>query len=150
MGPKSLNKRCGTPHFVAPEIIFAEMYDESADMWSVGVIIYMLLGGQYPFDGNTEQELYESVKRGQFEFTDKTWRSVSSEARELIRNLLKRDAEERYSAAEALRSSWFQITDTEMENNDLSASQEELKITNLRSTFRGSVLAIMALQKISP
>ena len=92
--------------------------------------------------------LYE--KRGQFEFTDKTWRSVSSEARELIRNLLKRDAEERYSAAEALRSSWFQITDTEMENNDLSASQEELKITNLRSTFRGSVLAIMALQKISP
>ena len=50
-GPKSITKRCGTPFFVAPEILKKKPYDESADMWSLGIIIYLLLGGTMPFIG---------------------------------------------------------------------------------------------------
>jgi serine/threonine protein kinase len=59
--PKSLSKQCGTPFFVAPEILMRKGYDQAADMWSVGCIIYLLLSGNLPFMGRSQKELFRKI-----------------------------------------------------------------------------------------
>ncbi len=63
-----MTKRIGTPFYVAPEILTKLPYDEKCDVWSLGILMYILLCGYPPFFGNTDSEIYEKVKKGKFEF----------------------------------------------------------------------------------
>jgi len=67
---KKLNKKIGNPYYIAPEIL-KRKYDEKVDVWSCGIIMYMLLSGKPPFKGNTEKEILECVIQGTFEFIGK-------------------------------------------------------------------------------
>ena len=69
-GPKSLTKQCGTPFFVAPEILLKKKYDTQVDMWSVGILVYLLLSGDLPFVGRNQRQLFKAIVSGQFEFQD--------------------------------------------------------------------------------
>lgn len=89
--PNSLTTQCGTPGYVAPEILEGVPYDTKADMWSVGVILYILLGGYPPFIEKNQKDLFRKIRRGQYEFHEEYWGGVSQGAKDLISSLLTVD-----------------------------------------------------------
>merc|ERR1711920_773668 len=89
--PMCLKTQCGTPGYVAPEILFGVPYGTQADMWSLGVITYILLGGYPPFIEENQRDLFRKIKKGQYEFHDEYWSDVSVEAKDLISKLLTVD-----------------------------------------------------------
>jgi serine/threonine protein kinase len=108
----SLKTQCGTPGYVAPEILEGTPYDERADMWSVGVILYILLGGYPPFIESTQRDLFRKIRKGDYEFHEEYWGTVSTEAKELISSLLTVKCEDRLTASDAMENSWILGDDT--------------------------------------
>lgn len=105
-GGKTIEGIVGTPYYVAPEVLMGRMYDEKVDLWSAGVIMYLLLSGIPPFYGESAEEIFEAVKRGNVRFPLKLFRSISSAAKDLIRKLICRDVSKRLSAEQALSKSF--------------------------------------------
>jgi calcium-dependent protein kinase len=103
---KMLEKQIGTPFYIAPEVL-QNFYNEKCDIWSCGVIMYILLCGSPPFYGNTDDEIYARVKDGKFSLDSEEWDEISDEAKDLLRNSLKKDLNKRYSCEDALNHSWF-------------------------------------------
>jgi calcium-dependent protein kinase len=95
----------GTAYYIAPEVL-TENYNEKCDMWSCGVIIFILLSGYPPFDGKTQSEILEKVKAGVYSFDEPIWANVSSEAKDLIQKLLS-PVSTRLSSIEALNHPWL-------------------------------------------
>ncbi|KAF5795548.1 putative protein kinase CAMK-CDPK family [Helianthus annuus] len=96
----------GTPYYVAPEILSGREYNEKVDIWSAGVILYIMLAGVPPFYGETPAETFEAVLRGNLRFPTKIFRSVSPEAKDLLRKMLSKDVSRRLSAEQVLRHPW--------------------------------------------
>ncbi|XP_041080866.1 MAP kinase-activated protein kinase 2-like isoform X2 [Polyodon spathula] len=107
----SLQTPCFTPYYVAPEVLGPEKYDKSCDMWSLGVIMYILLCGFPPFYSNTGQAISPGMKRrirmGQYEFPNPEWAEVSEEAKQLIHQLLKTDPSERMTISQFMNHPWI-------------------------------------------
>lgn len=96
-----LNDIVGSAYYVAPEVLHRS-YNVEADMWSIGVITYILLCGSRPFWARTESGIFRSVLRADPNFEDAPWPGVSAEARDFVRRLLNKDHRKRMSAAQAL------------------------------------------------
>ena len=104
---KKLNKKVGNPFYIAPEVL-RRKYNEKCDIWSCGIIMYILLTGKPPFSGTTDKEILDQVERGQvFEFFDSDFKEMSGECKNLIKDLLKFDPIKRISVEEALKHKWF-------------------------------------------
>ncbi|XP_002742135.1 MAP kinase-activated protein kinase 2-like [Saccoglossus kowalevskii] len=105
-----LQTPCYTPYYVAPEVLGPEKYDKSCDMWSLGVIMYILLCGFPPFYSNHGMAISPGMKKrirnGQYEFPNPEWSEVSDVAKDLIRCLLKTDPSERMTITEFLQHPW--------------------------------------------
>jgi calcium-dependent protein kinase len=95
----------GTAYYIAPEVLNSE-YNEKCDIWSVGVILYILLSGRPPFDGNDDREIIKSVKTGQYSMSGPEFRNLSHDAKDLIRAMLSK-ADERIDAQTALNHRWI-------------------------------------------
>ncbi|XP_037108768.1 MAP kinase-activated protein kinase 3 [Syngnathus acus] len=106
-----LQTPCYTPYYVAPEVLGPEKYDKSCDMWSLGVIMYILLCGFPPFYSNTGQAISPGMKKrirmGQYEFPNPEWADVSQEGKHLIHQLLKTDPNERMSIGQFMKHPWI-------------------------------------------
>jgi len=98
--------KAGTPYYVAPEVLEGR-YGEQSDVWSIGVIMYILLCGSPPFTGNDTVAVLDAVKRAKPPFDKKEWKQVSSQAKQLLKGLLTRDPATRMSAGDALKSPWI-------------------------------------------
>jgi calcium-dependent protein kinase len=83
-------------------------YTKSCDIWSIGVITYILLCGYPPFYGDTDNQIFDSVRTGRFDFPSPDWDGISDSAKDFICNLLKRDPSKRSTAAQALSHPWIQ------------------------------------------
>merc|ERR1719326_342248 len=101
-----LTTKAGTPYYVAPQVL-AGKYNQASDLWSIGVIMYVLLCGYPPFFGETDAEVLSKVRLGNFSFNAADWKNVSDDAKELIRMLLKMNPKDRYSAEQALNHTWI-------------------------------------------
>ncbi|CAA0809419.1 Phosphoenolpyruvate carboxylase kinase 1 [Striga hermonthica] len=97
----------GTPYYVAPEVLSGREYGEKVDVWSAGVILYIMLAGVAPFYGEGPAETFEAVLRGNLRFPTKIFRSVSAEAKDLLRKMICRDVSRRLSAEQVLRHPWI-------------------------------------------
>jgi len=98
---------CGTPSYVAPEVLNASGYGKEVDMWSIGVITYILLCGFPPFYGDTVPEIFEQIMEANFDYPEEYWHTVSKEAKDFINRLLVVDSDKRLSAGDALRHPWL-------------------------------------------
>ena len=101
-----MNTKVGTPYYVAPEVLNRE-YTKNCDIWSIGVITYILLCGYPPFYGDTDNQIFDSVRTGRFDFPSPDWDGISDNAKDFICSLLKRDPSKRLSASEALVHPWI-------------------------------------------
>ncbi|KAL4395488.1 hypothetical protein S245_006177 [Arachis hypogaea] len=97
----------GSPYYVAPEVL-RKHYGPECDVWSAGVIIYILLSGVPPFWDETEQGIFEQVLRGELDFVSEPWPSISAGAKDLVRRMLIRDPKKRLTAHEVLCHPWVQ------------------------------------------
>eukprot|EP00922_Rhytidocystis_sp_ex-Travisia-forbesii_P049188 GHVS01073256.1.p1 GENE.GHVS01073256.1~~GHVS01073256.1.p1 ORF type:complete len:638 (-),score=86.27 GHVS01073256.1:710-2623(-) len=101
-----LSTKAGTPYYVAPQVLQGK-YTNKCDLWSAGVIMYILLCGYPPFHGENDAEILQKVKAGKYSFNEADWKNVSMEAKDLIRHLLVYNPEDRYSAEQALSHPWI-------------------------------------------
>ena len=81
-----MHQMFGTPYYIAPEVLNGH-YNEKCDLWSIGVMIYIMLCGNPPFNG-TDEQIIAKVKKGNWEFRGPSWEIVSDEAKELVANLM--------------------------------------------------------------
>jgi serine/threonine protein kinase len=93
---------CGTPGYVAPEVLRRQGYKEQVDLWSLGVITYILLCGYPPFFDQNNAELFKKILSGRFQFDRPWWDKVSDKAKDFIKKLLVLDPAHRWTASQAL------------------------------------------------
>lgn len=137
-----LSTQCGTPGYVAPEILEGIRYGIQVDMWSLGVIIYILLGGYPPFAEDRKKDLYRKVRNAEYEFHPKYWRHISKDVKDLIRHLLIANPDKRFTAKDALQHRWIVGHDDNLERKDLKPSLDMLKEFNKGRKFKGAVKAV--------
>lgn len=107
-GDEKLVTSVGSPGYVAPEVLTDDSYDKSVDMWSVGVILYILLSGYPPFFGDTSSELFKKIIDCNYDFDDPAWDNVSEAPKNLIRQLLVKDPSKRLTAKQMYDHDWVQ------------------------------------------
>lgn len=98
--------RTGTPYYVAPEVLEHPRYGPQCDLWSCGVVMFVLLSGRLPFRGTHDASTFAKVKKGKVSFTGESWTVVSKDAQSLILQLLCKNPAERMTAEQALQDSW--------------------------------------------
>jgi len=102
-----LQASCGTPVYMAPEVIQNHDYSQQCDNWSMGVILYALMSKEFPFVADKEDRLYELIKRGEVDFSKPIWKDISSAAKELIKKLLDVNPAHRCTANEVTLHHWM-------------------------------------------
>lgn len=142
-GTKIVATACGTPGYVAPEVLRRDAYGSSVDMWSIGIITYVLLCGFPPFYDQSNAVLFKKIKAGKFSFPSPYWDDISPEARQFVRQLLKVDPKRRLTAPKVLAHPWIQsyrdAKTSSLASPDLHI-QTELKQYNARRRLKAMML----------
>jgi calcium-dependent protein kinase len=107
---KKLSTKVGTAYYVSPEILLGE-YTEKCDIWSAGVILYIFLSGDPPFNGSNDHAIYTKISKMKFTFPEKKWKNISNEAKDLISHMITPE-KERYTAKQVLSHPWFSNAST--------------------------------------
>ncbi|XP_076294793.1 calcium/calmodulin-dependent protein kinase I isoform X2 [Lasioglossum baleicum] len=111
---------CGTPGYVAPEVLAQKPYGKAVDVWSIGVISYILLCGYPPFYDENDAVLFAQIIKGEFEFDSPFWNDISDSAKDFIQKLICVNVEERYTCKQALAHPW--ISGNEASNKNIHGS----------------------------
>ena len=123
-------RRIGSSYYMAPEVLL-KSYSEKCDMWSVGVILYILLTKYPPFNGKNDDEIYKSIKIGKYDIIGPPFEKISKQAKSLISKLLEMNVKERLSAEQALKHDWFKALKTK----ELLFDTAKMNIKSILSTL---------------
>uniref|UniRef100_A0A8B9KNT3 Si:dkey-240h12.4 n=1 Tax=Astyanax mexicanus TaxID=7994 RepID=A0A8B9KNT3_ASTMX len=139
----------GTPQYIAPEIINFEPLGTAADMWSIGVITYILLSGLSPFQGETDEETLKNIVALTYEFEPHYFSRTSSMAKDFIQKLLVKDQRERMTADECLLHPWITpLTRTQMaKRNRSSINMKNFKKFNAKRKWKVGACLLLALSQ---
>ncbi|KAL4658657.1 calcium/calmodulin-dependent protein kinase type 1G-like [Arapaima gigas] len=145
-----MSTACGTPGYVAPEILAQKPYSKAVDCWSIGVITYILLCGYPPFYEDNESKLYSKIMNAEYEFDSPFWDDISASAKDFIRNMMQKNSKLRYTSEQALRHPW--INENTARNQDFYHSfskqiQKNFVMCKWRQAFNVSV-AVSHLKKL--
>ncbi|TNN44311.1 Myosin light chain kinase, smooth muscle [Liparis tanakae] len=138
----------GTPEFVAPEVINYEPVFFTTDMWSIGVVCYILLSGESPFQGNTDAETLALVTAAQWEFDEESFDEITDEAKDFISSLLSKDTRRRMSSEEALEHPWMAFESGGLATTR-SLSKEKMKRFLARQKWKKAGKALLALKRMA-
>ncbi|ORX54885.1 calcium/calmodulin-dependent protein kinase I delta short [Piromyces finnis] len=136
-----LNTSCGTPGYVAPEIISRKGHGIAVDLWSIGVITYVLLCGFQPFYGDDQAQLFKAILEADYVFEKEYWGEISENAKDFIRKLLVVDPNDRMNCEQALKHKWL----TTATNTSVI---ENVKKFNAKKTFKKAVQAVTAANQL--
>ncbi|KAH9489677.1 Calcium/calmodulin-dependent protein kinase type IV [Bulinus truncatus] len=139
----SLVTVCGTPGYCAPEVLKGERYNKSCDMWSIGVITYILLCGYEPFYSENEAQMFKKILKGEYKFESPWWDDVSNNAKDLVRKLLVVDPAKRITASAALKHVW--VTGMANRKTHMENTVDKIKEFNARRKLKFTTDAIMAV-----
>jgi serine/threonine protein kinase len=115
----TMREQCGTPAYIAPEILSGEYKGFSCDVWSSGVVLYSMLSGNVPFKGKDINDLHENIKKGNFNEIE----GISFEAKNLIKKILEVNVKKRISIEEILKHSWFNNENYNSNNSDFNGDE---------------------------
>ncbi|KYO43982.1 hypothetical protein Y1Q_0003339 [Alligator mississippiensis] len=111
-----MSTACGTPGYVAPEVLAQKPYSKAVDCWSIGVIAYILLCGYPPFYDENDAKLFEQILRAEYEFDSPYWDDISDSAKDFIKHLMEKDPGKRFTCEQALQHPWI-AGDTALDKN---------------------------------
>ncbi|CAD8168988.1 unnamed protein product [Paramecium pentaurelia] len=140
---KKMTKKLGTAYYIAPEVLRKD-YNEKCDVWSCGVILYILLCGYPPFTGINDKVIMQRISDGNFIFDDNDWALISKDAKNLITNMLQVDPNQRISAKQALADPWIDKHNSNEEVNRIVL--QNLQRFQAKSVFTQAVLSYIACQ----
>ena len=141
---EALATACGTPGYVAPEVIAQVGYDKEVDIWSLGVIMYILLCGFPPFYSENNPQLFRMIQRCQYTFTRPYWDQVSDQAKDLIRSMLVVDPKKRATCKQILEDPWMTV-DEPQKKPELEGFQKNMRVYNAKRKFKAGVMALAAI-----
>ncbi|CAF2360280.1 hypothetical protein BRARA_J02705 [Brassica rapa] len=133
----------GSPYYVAPEVL-RKQYGPEADVWSAGVIVYILLSGVPPFWAESEQGIFEQVLHGDLDFSSDPWPSISESAKDLVRKMLVRDPKKRLTAHQVLCHPWVQVDGVAPDKPLDSAVLSRMKQFSAMNKFKKMALRVIA------
>ncbi|KAL0128375.1 hypothetical protein PUN28_003576 [Cardiocondyla obscurior] len=138
---------CGTPGYVAPEVLAQKPYGKAVDVWSIGVISYILLCGYPPFYDENDANLFAQILRGEFEFDSPYWDDISASAKDFIGKLMCVNVEERYTCKQALAHPW--ISGNAASNKNIhSTVSEQLKKNFAKSKWKQAYHAATVIRQM--
>ena len=140
---------CGTPGYVAPEILKCVKYGAEVDVWSLGVICYIILAGYPPFYDEDQKKLFKKIISGRYYFHDEYWSHISEDAKDLIRKMLCVDQKQRWTASQLLQHKWVVAGDEFLACNDLSKAIPALRQYQLKKKLRKAVIAVTAFKRMN-
>ena len=140
----------GTPYYVAPEVLKGE-YDEKCDIWSIGAMTYLMLCGEPPFNGNSNNEIFKKIVKENIKFKSLLWKNISNNAKDFVKICLSKNSNKRPSAQEALNHIWFSNVKNEIHNNKNIKKEILLNIKdfNINYEFKQMVLKYLINNKLS-
>lgn len=121
----------------------------SVDMWSIGVITFILLGGYPPFHDKTMKGLFSKIRKAEYTFDPKYWSGISDDAKDLIRGLLTVEVDKRLTAADVLAHRWITRTDDALSSHYLAGSLEEFKRFHASRKLKGAVHTVMMINRLN-
>ena len=125
-------KFIGTSYYIAPDVL-KESYDQKCDVWSCGVIMYILLCGYPPFNGNTNNDIYNAIKNNLPYFHGEDWKEITPQAIDLLQNMLNKNPNKRFSAEKCLNHQWFKLLEKKNEKN--FGKKLQMKVINKMNDF---------------
>uniref|UniRef100_A0A8C4R180 Protein kinase domain-containing protein n=1 Tax=Eptatretus burgeri TaxID=7764 RepID=A0A8C4R180_EPTBU len=130
-----MSTACGTPGYVAPEILAQKPYSKAVDCWSIGVIAYILLCGYPPFYDENDARLFEQILRAEYEFDSPYWDDISDSAKDFISGLMEKEPRIRFTCEKALQHPWI-AGDTALDKNIYSSVSEQIKKNFAKSKWK--------------
>ncbi|XP_066582377.1 calcium/calmodulin-dependent protein kinase type 1 isoform X2 [Prorops nasuta] len=138
---------CGTPGYVAPEVLAQKPYGKAVDVWSIGVISYILLCGYPPFYDENDANLFAQILKGEFEFDSPYWDDISDSAKDFINKLMCVNVEERYTCKQALAHPW--ISGNAASNKNIHGTvSEQLKKNFAKSRWKQAYHATTVIRQM--
>ena len=111
-----LDEVLGSPLYMPPEIVMKQKYDAKVDVWSAGVVSFILLSGKPPFMGESKEEVYKAIRETEHAYTTQEWSQISDDAKDFLRICLDKNPETRPSAEALLNHPWLAQADPSKEN----------------------------------
>lgn len=130
-----MSTACGTPGYVAPEVLAQKPYSKAVDCWSIGVISYILLCGYPPFYDENDSKLFEQILKAEYEFDSPYWDDISDSAKDFIVHLMEKDSNTRYTCDQALQHPWI-AGDTALDKNIHESVSAQIKKNFAKSKWK--------------
>ncbi|KJE94315.1 calcium/calmodulin-dependent protein kinase I [Capsaspora owczarzaki ATCC 30864] len=144
----ALETACGTPNYVAPEILLQKGYGKPVDIWSIGVITFILLCGYPPFYDESDALLFQKIMKGKFAYDPSYWSTISDSAKDVISSMLIVDPNRRLTADQVLAHPWVSGKTARDVNLSDSISQNLKSFSSGRVMFRKAIAAVQATNRM--
>jgi calcium-dependent protein kinase len=149
---QAFSERLGSPYYIAPEVLDGR-YGPEADIWSCGVILYILLCGGAPFDDPDQDALYHDIRHADLDLAGHPWPSISADAKDCVRRMLTRDPRARATAAAILQHPWLQehgvATDAPLDDAIVARLSTFAAMSRAKQEFRMVVARALPADEIA-